>query len=299
MAVIFPQMERRGGATKGTLSLLALLASGALAQEAESIDSLLATAPTSMPVQATFDAVRVVESHSVETTGKGNFDLEVTHRFGSFGNGPAGGFGMDMANTRIGVDYGVTDRLGVGIERANDEGKPVSLWGKFRVLRQSSDDAMPVSVTWLSIGHLSTQDPEGITGSLPFVDRLSSTHQLIVARKFGESLSLQVSPTLVQRVLVQYADEDPASFGVGIAGRWKYSQTQGVLLDMTEMFTGLHKLPRPSIGLGWEIGTGGHIFQAHLVNSGWITEDRAYTRDAVSPGHFSSWSLGFLITRYY
>jgi Membrane bound beta barrel domain (DUF5777) len=278
---------------KRTLPLLALLSGIPFAQD---MDSLLAQSAPAGPVQATFKSIRVVESHSVETSGKGVLNFVVSHRFGSFGNGPDGGFGLDMANTRLGLDYGFTDRLDVGFERSNNEGKPVDVWGKFRLLRQSPDNAMPVSVTWLSAGYLNTQDPEGV-GSLPFSDKLSSVHQLIVARKFSEKLSLQVSPTLVQRSLVEYNDESSLSAGVGVAGRYKLNSRQALSLDVTQMVTGLHSYDSPSIGLGWDIETGGHVFQLNLVNSGWLSEDRAYTRGAQSPANFSTWSLGFHITR--
>jgi hypothetical protein len=275
------------------LPILAALAATPFAQD---LDSMMTQSSAGEPVQATFKAIRVVESHSVETSGKGVLDLEVSHRFGSIGNGPAGGFGMDMANTRISVDYGFTDWMDLGAERANNEGKPVDLWGKFRLLRQTVDDKVPVSVTWLSIGYLNTEDPQGV-GSIPFSDKLSSVHQLIVARKFSESLSLQVSPTVVQRSLVQYSDESSIATGLGMAGRWKYNSRQGIDLDVTQMFTGVHKSNAPSIGLGWEVETGGHVFQLHFVNSGWLSEDRAYTRNAQDIGELSTWSLGFLITR--
>lgn len=278
---------------KTTLSVLSLLATGALAQD---LDSMMTQASANEPVQATFKAIRVVGSHSVETSGKGVLELTVSHRFGSLGNGPDGGFGLDMANTRIGVDYGITDRLNIGYERTNNEGKPLALWGKGRVLRQTVDGSMPLSVTWLSIGYLYTQDPEGV-GSLPFQDKLASVHQLIVARKFTESFSLQLSPTMVQRSLVEYADDEPVSFGIGAAGRWKYTARQGVTLDVTQMLTGLHKVPGPAVGIGWEIETGGHVFQAHFANSGWISEDRAYTRGSQGLDNPPTWCLGFMITR--
>lgn len=278
---------------KRTLPLLALLTAVPFAQD---MDSLLAQAAPAGPVQATFKSIRVVESHSVETSGKGVLNFVVSHRFGSFGNGPDGGFGLDMANTRLGLDYGITDRLDVGLERSNNEGKPVDLWGKVRLFRQSPDNVMPVSVTWLSAGYLNTQDPDGLE-NLPFSDKLSSVHQLIVARKFSEKLSLQISPTLVQRSLVVYSDESSISTGVGVAGRYKLSSRQALSLDVTQMVTGLHSYDSPSIGLGWDIETGGHVFQLNLVNSGWLSEDRAYTRGAQSPANFSTWSLGFHITR--
>ncbi len=72
---------------------------------------------------------------------------------------------------------------------------------------------------------------------------------------------------------------------------------QALSLDVTQMFTGLHSYDAPSIGLGWDIETGGHVFQLNLVNSGWLSEDRAYTRGGQGLDHFSTWCLGFHITR--
>ena len=100
--------------------------------------ALEASAPANEPVPATFKSLRVVQSQSVETTQKGVLNLTISHRFGPLGTALDGGFGLDFARVRLGVDYGFTDWTDLGIERSNNDGKPVDLFLKQRLLRQTT-----------------------------------------------------------------------------------------------------------------------------------------------------------------
>lgn len=258
----------------------------------DSMDSLLEqSAPANEPVAATFKSIHVVQSHSVETSGEGVLDLVISHQFGPLQNGPEGAFGMDMASIRLGVDYGVTDWFDVGLERANNLGKPVDLFVKTRLLRQNSSGSMPLSVTWLSVGYLDTRSDAGMDYALTLERRFSSLHQLIVARKFSDRISLQMAPTLVQRNLVPTSEDDGLAFGLGVAGRYKLTSRFALTAETTPMFTGVNSTYGPEYGVGFDVETGGHVFQLRLSNSTWLSEDRLYTRTWDAP------SLGFNLSR--
>lgn len=270
-------------------SLIAAAFLAALPAGADELDAMMDQQGPE-PVQATFKAIRVVEGHSVETSGKGVLDLVISHQFGPLSNGPDGGFGLDMATTRIGLDYGITSWLDVGLERSNNYGKPVDLWIKPRLLRQMPGGS-PVSATWVSIGFLDTRRSDEY--ELTFERRLSSVHQLLVARKFGQRLSLQVAPTLVQRNLVPTESEDGLAWGVGLAGRWKLTNRLALTGEATPMFAGVGDHAIPAAAVGVDIETGGHVFQLRLSDSPWLSEDRLYTRTQEESGV----SLGFNLTR--
>jgi hypothetical protein len=147
--------------------VVAVILSISLAASAqESIDDMLAAPTPSVPVQATFRSIYVVQNHSAETTSKGILNLLFSHQFGTLQNGLEGAFGLDMACIRIGADYGVTDGLDIGIQRDNNLGKPVSAFVKNRLLRQSTDGQVPLSITWLSMGFLDTRSDAGLDYSL-------------------------------------------------------------------------------------------------------------------------------------
>ena len=113
-----------------------LLAILPLAAFGDDLDSVLATsAPANGPVYATFKGIRVVESQSVETTRKGELNGTISHRFGQWGLGGNDLWGLDFASMRLGLDYGFTDWTDIGFERATNDGKPIDLFLKQRLLR--------------------------------------------------------------------------------------------------------------------------------------------------------------------
>ena len=72
-----------------------------------------------VPVYATFKGTRIINARSNETVHKGELDFIISHRFGDAG-GQYGGFqtfyGTDIASdVKIAFDYGLTDRLAIGI----------------------------------------------------------------------------------------------------------------------------------------------------------------------------------------
>lgn len=256
----------------------------------ESIDDMLAAEPEGIPVLQTFKTIQVIHGHSVETTPKRVLNTAFSHQFGPLQNGPEGAFGLDMACIRIGIDYGVTDWLDLGIERSNDLGKPAASFVKTRLLRQKTS-GMPLSATWLSIGYLDTRSDAGMDYSLTMERRFSSIHQLIVARKFADIISFQVAPTLVHRNLVPSPDDDGIALGIGLAGQVTVSEHVALTAEATPMLSGVNRNQDPALGVGIDLETAGHIFQLRITNSTWISEDRLYTRTWSAP------SLGFNLSR--
>lgn len=270
--------------------LLALLPLSAFGDDLD--QALEASAPADEPVSATFKSLRVIQSQSVETTQKGVLNLTISHRFGPLGTMLDGFFGLDFARIRLGLDYGITDWTDVGLERSNNDGKPVDLFLKQRLLRQTATGSVPLSLTWYSAGYLMTDFGNGQPYSLPFADRLSSTHQLIAARKFTEKISFQVAPTLVTRQLRPFDTDKELSAGVEVGGRWKLTSRFALTGEVAPMFYGVSSTWDPAFAGGVDIETGGHVFQLYLSNSAWLSEDRMYTQ--TSGGNLA---LGFNITR--
>jgi hypothetical protein len=278
--------------------LLALLPLAAFGDELDS--ALAVSAPANEPVSATFKSIRVVQSQSVETTHQGELNGTISHRFGQFSTGLDDLWGLDFASMRIGVDYGFTEWLDIGFERSSNNGKPVDLWGKARLLQQTVSGSIPLSVSWFASGYVMTESSEGLGYSLPFERRLSSVNQLIVARKFNEDLSLQVSPTVVTRQLRPNNGDGEVALGVGFAGRYKLASRFALTAETTPMFYGVSQTWDPACALGVDIETGGHVFQLYVSNSAYLTEDRMYTETKTGPHtalDINTLAFGFNITR--
>src|SRR6478735_10952096 len=99
------------------------------------------------PVIASFKGTRLVNLQTLETLGKGSLDFRITHRFGDFSSGVDNLWGLDgPATIKLGFDYGITDRLMIGIGRSS-LGKLCDGFIKYRILRQTTDGHIPISIT--------------------------------------------------------------------------------------------------------------------------------------------------------
>lgn len=267
------------------LSLLALLISVPMllwSQEGEDslLDLLGEEEPTTEYATASFKTTRIINSHSLENTGHGVLDVKISHRFGFINSGYYEIFGLDQASIRLGLDYGVTDWLMVGVGRSTYE-KTYDGFVKFKILRQSKGKRnMPITMAWLStmtINTLRWADPDRQNFS---TSRYAYAHQLIIGRKFSEGFTLQLMPSVVHRNIVPTAEDAHDIYAMGAGGRVKLSKRVAVNLEYYYALPDL--LPEGktnSLSVGFDIETGGHVFQLHFTNSthmvekGFITEN--------------------------
>jgi hypothetical protein len=171
-----------------------------------------------VPVTATFKSTRVVNGQSVETMKKKHLDFRISHRFGKLNSGAYQFFGLDQATMRLGFEYGLTDDLEIGIGRSTSQ-KVYDAFAKYKVLKQTTGARnIPVSVTLFGGTGVATVDKER-----EFQDKLYYTAQVLIARKFGERLSLQLSPTYLYRTMPDVTGDEKVLLAVGIGGRFKLS----------------------------------------------------------------------------
>ena len=161
--------------------------------------------PVKEYVKNAFKSTRVINSHSVEFLGAGVLDFRILHRFGRVNGGAYEAFGLDQARIRLGLDYGITNRLMVGIGRSSYK-KESDAFIKYRLLWQSrGKGAIPFSIVLVSgitENGLKFADPERKNY---FTSRLAYYHQVIIGRKFSEKFSLQILPTMVHNNIVDSA----------------------------------------------------------------------------------------------
>jgi Membrane bound beta barrel domain (DUF5777) len=238
------------------------------AQEEEDLLSMLGEEEVVNYATASFKTNRVINLHSLESTAKGVMDVKISHRFGFLNGGASELFGLDAATIRIGADYGITDALTVGFGRSSYE-KVYDAFAKYKFLRQSSGAKnMPITAalfTSINVKTVPFQDPDRENF---FSSRLYYTTQLIVGRKFNESFTLQLSPTLVHRNLVRTETEKNDVYALGAAGRLKLTKRLAINAEYVYVPEGqLADGYRNSMSIGFDIETGGHVFQLHFTNS--------------------------------
>jgi hypothetical protein len=256
---------------------------------------------------ATFKGTRIVNMQSPEIPGKGVMQFVFMHRFGAINDDFLYNFfGLDLASVRLSLDYSPTEWLNVGFGRSS----VTKAWDgflKIKMLRQSTGDRnMPISaVVYSSINYTTLRFNDGLPHNES--DRLSYSYQLILARKFGDRFSAEIVPTLVHYNLVQTKAQSNDVFAVGFGGRIKITQRLAI--------TGEYMLQTPNntffdettqaevpfnnaLSIGFDIETGGHVFQLHLTNSRGLIDPQWIGR---TPGSWANGDIyfGFNISRVF
>jgi hypothetical protein len=219
----------------------------------------------------TFKATRIIDGHSIERMPNGQLDFRIAHRFGQINKGAYELFGLDQSTMFIGLEYGINNWLMVGLDRTTYE-KTVNSFLKFSILRQCSGAKnMPVSLSYLA-----SMNVNGLKWANPdrknyFSSRLTYVNQLLVARKFGEKISLQIAPTWIHKNLVPTAMDDNDIFAVGVAGRYKLTRRIAFNAEYYPVIRPVWNISAGSatncLSLGFDIETGGHVFQLFVSNS--------------------------------
>jgi hypothetical protein len=247
---------------------------------------------------ATFKSTRLQNGHTIERISRGELDLRIHHRFGQLASGFDELFGLDESSSLISLEYGVTDWMMLGIGRATID-KAWNGFAKFSILRQSLGKIeMPISVSYLVQASYNTIQKSDADPYNQALNRTFYTHQLLIARKWTPSLSLQTMPTIVHRNLVDEPNQNDL-FSLGFGGRYKF--TKWVAINGEYYYTFNKDVQagykyKDSYSIGVDIDTGGHIFQLLISSSPYLLEHQFLSR---SNGTITDGSvcIGFNIMR--
>ncbi|MCU0440964.1 MAG: DUF5777 family beta-barrel protein [Bacteroidia bacterium] len=281
---------------------LILCAAQALAQD-DLLNMLQQETPAKpTPVYATFKSTRVINLQSNENMKAKHLDFRIQHRFGPIENGAYDLFGLDGAVIRLGFEYGITDRLMVGIGRSTVQ-KAYDGFVKYQLLQQQKN-GMPIGLTLFGSTAINTIEWADPTRNNLFTSRLSYVAQAIVTRKMNDAISLLVSPTMVHYNLVPDKQTPNDVFAIGIGASIRLSRSIRFTAEYIPRLNGrdLPKQPNgdPSysdaIAFGVDIETGGHVFQLHFTNATGLIEQQFIARNA-NPIVGSQLRFGFNISR--
>ena len=112
-----------------------------VADAQEDLESLLDELAPLPPqeVMATFKSGKVINLHTNERVAAGNLEMRISHRFGRLNGGAYELWGLDQSTIRIGLDYGLSDRLAIGLGR-NSYKKIYDGFVKYSIVSQKSMD---------------------------------------------------------------------------------------------------------------------------------------------------------------
>ena len=256
--------------------------------------------PETEYVHSTFKGTRLVNGQTVETKGKGALEFIFSHRFGRLNSGLYNFYGLDVAHVRIGLEYGLSDRLGIGIGR-NSFDKTVDSYLRYKLLRQTTGTStMPITITAYGNAALRTSPPTK-DASYPITtsDRMAYTGQLLIARKFSPKFSAQLMPTIVHKNIVSDKTvERNDQFALGMGTRMKITKSIAFTSEYYYRFNVSDKNPYyNAIGFGVDIETGGHVFQLVMTNAGNSFTERGFITETIDNFFKGGIHLGFNVTR--
>jgi len=255
-----------------------------------------ASEPDNRPVKNPFDASSLVDQQTVVSPLAGGFEFNLEHRFLEVSNDPRQLFGIlsGSSNVRLGVNYGITDRIMIGVGASYDGYQDALL--KIAILRQTRSGSMPVSLSYYGNILLDSRDQSVFDEYVKYPDvyRLSYFNELIIARKFNKTFSLEVAPNVSYYNAVDSAYNN-LTFGLSFNGRAKVYKNIAVIAVYDQQLTKPKTINIQPIGAaGLEIGTSTHSFQIYVTNSSLIHNQTDYVFNTNKV--FSKPILGFNLT---
>ena len=243
--------------------LIVALLTSSFANAQDNLLGMLAVSDEPNYIVYLFKGTKIVNAQSVELPAQGVLQFNIQHRFGTLNSGIYNLYGLDFSQVRLSFDYGIEDWLAVSIGRSSSL-KVIDANSKIRLKRQVKE-GFPVTIVLNSAAYLKQWQDNQVQEYFVFANQLSYTHQILLARKINRDLTLQLSPTIVHYNLVEIQKESHDRYSLGIGGRQKL--TQRISLN-AEYFYQLNERRNNNIlSLGFDIETGGHVFQLHLSNS--------------------------------
>ena len=255
-------------------------------------------------VSATFKTTRIVSGQSLELHHGGVLNFVIQHRFGPFNGGDStfqnsayNFFGLDVATIRLGLDMGITNRLNVGIGR-NSFNKVYDGFVKYKITKQKIK-GFPLTITGYSSMAINSTRWENPERKNFFSSRLYYTHQLLIGSRVTPSFSFQVVPTMVHRNLVDSSHRKNDVFGVGLGLRQKLTKRLSINAEYFYILPDqIHERYNNPLSIGFDIETGGHVFQLHFTNVQQMT-DHAFLTETDRTWADGGVHFGFNISRVF
>ncbi len=217
-------------------------------------------------VVAAFKSLKIVNLESTKLAAKGDLYLVIAHRFGYIDNGFDDFFGLDVANTRIQFVYGLTNGITIHASRSGFQ-KTYEVATKYRLAGQKKQ-GFPFEIVGFNSLSINTELEKTTLPKLEFTDRLAYVNQILISRKFNDNLSLEIAPTHFHQNYVSNNSQDNSQFALGLGGRYKFSKRWSFNMDYAAHLNRASNSGfKNPLSIGFDLETGGHVFQMHFTNS--------------------------------
>ena len=245
---------------------------------------------------STFKAIKIINNQSTKQASEKELYLYVSHRFGSINGGIKTLFGLDIANTKIELLYGLSNNLQIGFSRESLK-KTYSLNAKYNLTTQTSK--LPFNSSLYASYNYNSSLNEDIYPNLNNSDRNFFFGQLLLSKSFSDKISLQLSPSYAKKGFTETIFEQVDNLILGVASSYRISNRLAFNIEYSA------NLDRPKISpfsdvlsFGIDIETGGHVFQLLFSNTQTI-DDISVMTDAEGSWKDGEIYFGFNILRVF
>ena len=245
---------------------------------------------------STFKAIKIVNNQSTKQASEKELYLYVSHRFGLINGGVKTLFGLDIANTKIELLYGLSNNLQIGFSRESLK-KTYALNAKYNLTTQTSK--LPFNSSLYASYNYNSSLNEDIYPNLNNSDRNFFFGQLLLSKSFSDKISLQLSPSYAKKGFTETIFEQEDNLILGVASSYRISNRLAFNVEYSA------NLDRPKISpfndvlsFGIDIETGGHVFQLLFSNTQTI-DDISVMTDAEGSWKDGEIYFGFNILRVF
>jgi len=191
--------------------------------------------------------------------GARTMEFRFVHRFKASASdaGSKGLYGLDSgAWISLDLAYGLSDAVDVGLRRTNLD-TDYEGYAKWAFIQQAPSHS-PLSLAF-----------RGSVSNVREADRVNRNRwaaQAILARRFGDRLSLMMVPTYVARTNDLDAQDRRGTGAVGAGAEWRLGPRYALTGEWIVQASGV-EAPFQSASLGFSMATARHVFHLILTNT--------------------------------
>ncbi len=266
---------------------------GSLFAQEESTTDVQEKIVKEKPVKNTFESVWIGDNQTILVPIKGTMEMDIQHRFGTWNKGYDDFWGFFApSNIRIGMSYVPIKNLNIGVGFTKTSAAVIPkggissvagpLWDgslKYSIITQTKGK-YPVSLSYYVNAAFNTKKDPNNEIYRYSSDRLSYFHQLLIARKLTDKLSVQVAPSVSHHNVVNgyFTKLNDSTLqinksmkfdhiAVALSARYKLTGVTSLMINYDQPITKhATKNPNPSLSFGVEFNTSSHSFQLFFTN---------------------------------
>lgn len=242
---------------------------GAILLFAISVHSLRAQdeeKPDNRPIRPPFETISIIDNQTTVNLYKGGLQFEIAHRFSEIKD-ISDLFGIyGSANTRLALDYGISDRIMAGFGTTRDFKLQDFEW-KISLLTQTRSWSIPLSISYYGnmVIDARNKDNFGPEDQYKFTHRMSYLSQAIASVQTGP-VSFQVIPSFAWFNAVANGYNN-LNFALSFGARAQVLGMSSIIMEYDQSLTQHEALEvKPNLSFGVEIGTSTHSFRIFIAN---------------------------------